>query len=86
MMLTLQTQFAFVQQQQQGKCHSYCMLLVPLSSSLSLSLSLSHPQLTRIHTEPMTSQRVRMMSTLMSWEEGPKNTHTPTREAKLSDT
>ncbi len=38
MMLTLQTQFAFVQQQ--GKCHSYCMLLVPASSSLSLSLSL----------------------------------------------
>lgn len=42
MMLTLQTQFAFVQQQQQqqGKCHSYCMLLVPPPQLFSFSLSL----------------------------------------------
>ncbi len=44
----------------------------------------SHPQLTLIHTEPMTSQRVRMMSTLMSWKEGPKNTHTQEKQNFLT--
>jgi hypothetical protein len=89
MMLTLQTQFAFVLQQQQ-KCHSYCMLLVPpLPQLFSLSLSLF----------PIRNSRAYIQSPWLLKESGwwalwchrkndlkKTHKHTHTGEAKLSDT